>query len=70
MTHEDELRAWAKGMYAIEAATELLLRAFGGSLAQPGNPWICTDAERGNSWINFEETPTNWADSPVGSTVS
>ncbi len=32
MTHADDLRAWARGMYTIEAATELLIRAFGGSL--------------------------------------
>ena len=28
MTHEDDLRAWAKGSHPIEAATELLLDAF------------------------------------------
>lgn len=28
MTHEDDLRAWAKGSYSIEAATELMLSTF------------------------------------------
>jgi len=45
MTHADDLRAWARGMYTTEAATELLLRAFGGKFAAPGNPWIHTSTE-------------------------
>ena len=34
------LRAWARGMYAIEAAVELLTRAFAGRFASAGQPWI------------------------------
>lgn len=39
-THEDELRAYAKGTYTEEAAVELLIRGFGGVFAKPGNPWV------------------------------
>ena len=35
-TVEGELRAWADGIYETEAAVELLLRAWGGRLAEPG----------------------------------
>lgn len=34
------LRQWARGVYPQEAAVELLLRAFHGRFARPGNPWI------------------------------
>ncbi len=34
------LRLWAKGLYPLEAAVELLVRAFDGRFAPPGNPWI------------------------------
>ena len=59
MTHEDDLRSWAKGSYTSEAGTELLLRAFGGRYAAVGNPWIHTsDTPAGphqvNAWIDFE----------------
>ncbi|WP_157884257.1 hypothetical protein [Arthrobacter alpinus] len=40
MTHEERLRAWAKGLHALVAATELLIRAYGGVVAKPGNPWV------------------------------
>lgn len=50
-THADELRAWAKGMHAIEAATELLIR---GGYAQDWRPWVREDAPRGGHWIAFE----------------
>ena len=58
MTHADDLRAWARGMYTTEAATELLLRAFGGKFAAPGNPWIHTSTEpegpsQVRAWIDF-----------------
>jgi hypothetical protein len=58
MTHADDLRAWAKGSYTTEAATELLLRAFGGRYAAVGNPWIqaaTTDAEgyQEHAWVDF-----------------
>lgn len=38
MSHEEDLRDWAKNMYILEAATELLLRAFNGRYAAPGRP--------------------------------
>ena len=57
MTHEDDLRAWAKGMYTYEAATELLLRAFGGRYADPRQPWIRADEDSGKPWIDFESIP-------------
>ena len=47
MTHEDDLRAWAKGDYTLEAATELLIRAFGGVYAELRQPWIHTDEYSG-----------------------
>jgi hypothetical protein len=56
MTHEDDLRAWAKGMYTYEAATELLLRAFNGRYADARQPWIRTD-DSGKPWIDFESIP-------------
>jgi len=56
-THEAELRTWAKGSYPLVAATELLLRAFGGRFARLGNPWVIKDAEYGNVWIDFERVP-------------
>lgn len=62
MTHADDLRAWAKGMYAIEAATELLIRGFGGKFAGPGNPWVHTSSEpqgpgHVSAWIDFAAIP-------------
>lgn len=59
MTHEDRLRVWARGSYPLVAATELLLRAFGGNFAKPGNPWVVTDPDFGNVWIDFEQIPEN-----------
>lgn len=62
MSHTDDLRAWARGMYTTEAATELLLRAFGGKFAEPGNPWIHTSTEpegpnQVSAWIDFAAIP-------------
>ncbi|TLM83653.1 hypothetical protein FDW83_09345 [Pseudarthrobacter sp. NamE2] len=62
MTHADDLRAWARGMYTIEAATELLLRGFGGKFAAPGNPWVHTSTEpqgpgQVSAWIDFASIP-------------
>ncbi|WP_420181235.1 hypothetical protein [Paenarthrobacter sp. TA1.8] len=62
MTHNDDLRRWAKGMYGLEAATELLIRAFNGNFAAPGNPWVHTSTEpqgpgQLNAWIDFESIP-------------
>lgn len=61
MGHPEQLRAWAKGTYPQEAATELLLRAHGGRFAGPGKPWIGTstnaDGETVEAWIDFEAIP-------------
>jgi hypothetical protein len=62
MTHADDLRAWAKGVYTIEAATEMLLRAFGGRFAAPGNPWIHTSTtpegpQQVRAWVDFASIP-------------
>lgn len=66
MTHEDDLRAWAKGMYTYEAATELLLRAFNGRYADPRQPWIHTDEHSGKPWIDFESIPEHLGGSSTG----
>ena len=58
-THEEQLRAWAKGSYPLVAATELLLRAFGGKFAREGNPWVIKEPEYGNVCIDFEQIPEN-----------
>lgn len=52
--HRQSLRDWARGDYALEAATELLIR---GGLAGPGRPWVHTSSQ-GWPWINFEQIPT------------
>ena len=62
MKHADDLRAWARGMYTTEAATELLLRGFGGKFAAPGNPWVHTSTEpqgpgQVSAWIDFASIP-------------
>lgn len=58
--HEEKLREWAKGNYATEGATELLIRAFGGRFAQPGQPWVEPVLNNdGMAWIDFEKIPDN-----------
>ena len=52
----EALRAWAKGLYSLEAATELLSRALGGRFAQPPWPWIHEESD-GGAWIEFETIP-------------
>jgi hypothetical protein len=42
---DEALRAWAKGRYSTEAATELLIRALGGRFAQPPWPWIHEESD-------------------------
>ncbi|GEL47379.1 hypothetical protein CHO01_24950 [Cellulomonas hominis] len=48
------LRAWARGIDALEAATELLIRA---GLAGPARPWVCRAPARedrpAGAWIDF-----------------
>lgn len=54
--HHDRLRAWARGMYTTEAGTELLIRAFGGRFAAPGQPWI-HGVNTGRPFVDFSEIP-------------
>ena len=53
--HHAQLRAWAKGIYALEAATELLIRGFDGRFAEPGCPWV-HPTESGH-WVDFDSIP-------------
>ena len=45
-----DLRDWARGSLATEAAVELLLRACKGRLAEPGWPWL--PSSRGRIWLD------------------
>jgi hypothetical protein len=54
--HHAQLRAWAKGLYGLEAATELLIRGFNGRFADPGCPWV-HPTESGH-WIDFDSIPS------------
>lgn len=47
-----DLRSWAAGSYALEAAVELLIRAFQGRFASPSMPWIEEDDLSGKFWLN------------------
>lgn len=49
-TLEDRLRAWAKGLYPLEAGTELLIRH--GRAVYEGAPWIHDDGDR--AWLDVE----------------
>lgn len=55
-THHNQLRAWAHGVYTTEAGTELLIRAFDGRFAAPGQPWIY-GVDEGEPHIRFREIP-------------
>jgi hypothetical protein len=48
-----ELRDWARGCYATEAAVELLIRARGGRFVERGQPWLRTD-DRGITWLDAQ----------------
>lgn len=56
-----DLRAWAEGIYTIEAAVELLIRCYGGRFASPGQSWIVAPGEdrRGNmrqgQWLDVDQ---------------
>ena len=43
---DDQLRAWARGLYTTEAATELIIRAFNGRFATTGQPVDQTNRSR------------------------
>ncbi|WP_149203846.1 hypothetical protein [Actinotalea subterranea] len=49
----ERLRAWAAGSHPLVAAVELLVRAFDGRFAQPGQPWIRIEAN-GYVWLDDE----------------
>lgn len=50
-----ELRRWARGMYATEAAVELLIRSFDGQFARRGYPWIRRDDDSpARVWLDVE----------------
>lgn len=51
--HEDELRAWAKGLLPLEAATELLIRT---GWAGPERRWVHR-ADDGRVYVIFSEIP-------------
>jgi hypothetical protein len=55
------LREWARGLYAVEAAVELLLRAFGGRFASPGCGWVVVDASGDRVWLDVEAMDAGWA---------
>lgn len=46
------LRSWAKGLYPLEAAVEILVSAFGGRFAAPGQPWIQPFDRSGWWWLD------------------
>jgi len=48
------LRSWAKGLYPLEAAVELLIRASNGRFANPGYPWIQPCDQPGWWWLDNE----------------
>jgi hypothetical protein len=52
------LRAWARGMYPLEAATELLIRA---GFARLQHPWVMREPSGGTApdtyWIDFASIP-------------
>lgn len=48
------LRAWARGAYDLEAAVELLVRAFDGRFAQAGQPWIITVARADRTTVRLD----------------
>ena len=52
--HDEALRAWARGIYTLETATELLIGGCGGRFVTTGNPWVHVE-DRGCAWINFDE---------------
>jgi hypothetical protein len=55
ITVHDQLRAWARGLYTTEAATELIIRAFNGRFATTGQPWI-RPTDHGH-WTDFDAIP-------------
>jgi hypothetical protein len=48
------LRSWAKGLYPLEAAVELLVRAADGRFASPGYRWIQPCDQPGWWWLDHQ----------------
>lgn len=46
-------RAWAEGLYHVEAGVELLIRT---AWALPAHPWVRYD--HGRPWVDFEALPS------------
>ena len=55
--HHARLRAWAKGIYGMEAATELLIRGFDGRFADPELPASYNVAPTQTSAVVLERPP-------------
>jgi hypothetical protein len=55
-----DLRSWARGALATEAAVELLIGACHGRLVEPGWPWLPSD--RGRIWFDATQIAagTGW----------
>jgi hypothetical protein len=51
-----DLRSWARGALATEAAVELLIGACHGRLVEPGWPWLPSD--RGRIWFDATQIAT------------
>ena len=49
------LRAWAEGVYPLEAGVELLIRSSGGRFAGARWPWINEGDEPGWWWLDAEQ---------------
>lgn len=49
------LRAWAKGVYPLEAGVELLIRTSGGRFAGSAQPWIEAGDDPGGWWVDAEQ---------------
>lgn len=53
------LRAWAKGIYPLEAGIELLIRGADGRFASPGSPWIKRGGEPESWWLDAAQMTEN-----------
>ena len=49
------LRAWAKGIYPLEAGVELLIRTSGGRFASSALPWIRAGEDPGWWWVDVDQ---------------
>lgn len=48
-------RAWAKGIYPLEAGVELLIRTSGGRFASSVLPWIRAGEDPGWWWVDVDQ---------------